>query len=53
LVEASKRLVKAYGKDVIFIIKGEEPSKPVEQSTEDLLLEAKKASDSARWFFEQ
>jgi len=53
LVEASKRLVKAYGRDVVFIIKGEEPSKPVEQTVEELLVEAKKASDSARWFFEQ
>lgn len=52
MVEASKRLVRAYGKDVLFVIKGEEAShKP--ETTEDLFLEAKKAIDSARWFFEE
>ena len=50
LLESAKRLSIAYGKDVLYVIKGEEPSKPEE--TEDLLLEAKKTIDSARWFFE-
>jgi hypothetical protein len=48
-----KRLVKAYGKDIYYIVKGGEPPKEAEASTEDTLLEAKKAIESARWFFEE
>jgi len=53
--ESTKRLVKVYGKDVLHVIKGEEvpkESKPT-QTTEELLLEARKTIDSARWFFEE
>jgi len=53
LLESAKRLVKAYGKDIISVIRGEEPQKTTLQTTEELLVEAKKAIDSARWFFEQ
>jgi len=51
LVESAKRLAIAYGKDVIYIIKGETP-KPVE-TTEDILGNAKKAIESSRWLFEK
>lgn len=52
LVRAAYRLKQRYGEDVIKVITGElkrEKAEPVE----DLLLDAKKAIDSARWFFEQ
>jgi len=55
LLESAKRLVKAYGKDVFLIIKGKEAQKEVKptQTTEELLSEAKKTIESARWFFEE
>jgi len=54
VLEASKRLMTAYGKDILYVIRGEKPQKEPETipSTENTLLEAKKAIDSARWFFE-
>lgn len=51
-VELAKRLMRAYGKDVLHIIKGIESAVKTE-TTEELLLEARKIMDSARWFFEQ
>lgn len=54
MLEASKRLKTAYGKDILFVIKGEEPQKPRrEETVEAVLLDAKKTIDSARWFFEE
>jgi len=55
IFETSKRLVTAYGKDVFYVIKGEEaPKEPKPtQTTEELLSEAKKTIESARWFFEE
>lgn len=48
LVEASKRLVKAYGKDVLYIVKGEKPPPKREEATdEDVLLEAQRAIEVA------
>jgi len=52
LLESAKRLSIAYGRDVFYVIKGEEPTKQAE-STENLLLEARKAIDSTRWIFEE
>lgn len=54
VLEASKRLMKKYGKDILYVIKAEKPKKTVdaEESTEDLLLDAKRTIESARWFFE-
>lgn len=54
VLETSKRLAVAYGKDVLLIIRGEEPPKLKQpESTEDAIVEAKKAIDSMRWLFEQ
>lgn len=54
LLESAKRLVKAYGKDVFFIIKGKEaPQSKQVQTVEELLLDAKETIESARWFFKE
>lgn len=53
-IELAKRLLRAYGKDVLGVIKGARVQISGEpETTEDLLMEAKKTVDSARWIFEQ
>jgi hypothetical protein len=52
VLETVKRLVKAYGKDVFYVIKGAEPLKPTE-TDEDVLLDAKKTIDSAMRVLEE
>lgn len=54
LLESAKRLLKVYGKDVFYVIKGEVPKQPKQvQTTEDVMSEARKAIESTRWIFEE